>query len=202
MFRLIPKILALIAVQRQTAASRSASPLRSVQHGVFGGFPTTRWIRSLSKLAHTPNLSVSFGQVALGGEGVGVFGGEGVGGDGVGVLGGEGVGVFGGDGVGVLGGEGVGVLGGDGVGVFGGEGVGVLGGEGVGVFGGEGVVGVGDGEHGGGGGGGQPFGVWWEVTKVKKSKLMVRRKAVVSKDLEAMLVALGSYKVLLVLCNV
>ncbi|KAJ0433294.1 hypothetical protein HanIR_Chr17g0868671 [Helianthus annuus] len=152
MFRLIPKILALIAVQRQTAASRSASPLRSVQHGVFGGFPTTRWIRSLSKLAHTPNLSVSFGQVALGGEGVGVFG--------------------------------------------------VLGGEGVGVFGGEGVVGVGDGEHGGGGGGGQPFGVWWEVTKVKKSKLMVRRKAVVSKDLEAMLVALGSYKVLLVLCNV
>ncbi|KAJ0826138.1 hypothetical protein HanRHA438_Chr17g0811001 [Helianthus annuus] len=90
MFRLIPKILALIAVQRQTAASRSASPLRSVQHGVFGGFPTTRWIRSLSKLAHTPNLSVSFGQVALGGEGVGVFGGEGVGGDGVGVLGGEG----------------------------------------------------------------------------------------------------------------
>uniref|UniRef100_A0A251RTZ3 Uncharacterized protein n=1 Tax=Helianthus annuus TaxID=4232 RepID=A0A251RTZ3_HELAN len=181
MFRLIPKILALIAVQRQTAASRSASPLRSVQHGVFGGFPTTRWIRSLSKLAHTPNLSVSFGQVALGGEGVGVFGG---------------------DGVGVLGGEGVGVLGGDGVGVFGGEGVGVLGGEGVGVFGGEGVVGVGDGEHGGGGGGGQPFGVWWEVTKVKKSKLMVRRKAVVSKDLEAMLVALGSYKVLLVLCNV
>ncbi|MFS8032343.1 hypothetical protein Hanom_Chr17g01556451 [Helianthus anomalus] len=177
MFRLIPKILALIAVQRQTAASRSASPLRSVQHGVFGGFPTTRWIRSLSKLAHTPNLSVSFGQVALGGEGVGVFGGEGAGGDGVGVLGGEGVGVFGGDGVGVFGGEG------------------------VGVFGGEGVVGVGDGEH-GGGGGGQLFGVWWEVTKVKKSKLMVRRKAVVSKDLEAMLLALGSHKVLLVLCFV
>ncbi|MFS7941572.1 hypothetical protein Hanom_Chr06g00477881 [Helianthus anomalus] len=42
-----------------------------VQHGVFGGVPTTRWTRSLSKLAHTPNLRVSFGQVALGGlEGV------------------------------------------------------------------------------------------------------------------------------------
>ena len=106
-----------------------------VQHGVFGGVPTTKWRRFLSKLAHTPNLRVSFGQVALGGL-------DGVGGFGVGVGGvGDGVGGFG---VGVVG---VGV-GGFGVGV-GGFGVGVVG---VGGFG-DGVAGVGV------GGGGQPFGV-------------------------------------------
>ncbi|KAI3709322.1 hypothetical protein L2E82_39082 [Cichorium intybus] len=61
-----------MAVQRQTAASRSARPLRRLQHGVFDGVPMTMERRSLSKLAHTPNLRVSFGQVALGGfEGVG-----------------------------------------------------------------------------------------------------------------------------------
>ncbi|GJT53197.1 hypothetical protein Tco_0988251 [Tanacetum coccineum] len=103
-----------MAVHRQTAASRSARPSMRVQHGVFGGFPTTKWIRSLSKLAHTPNLRVSFGQVALGGlDGVGGFGdgvfGVGVGGFGDGVAG-VGVGGFG-DGV-----AGVGVGGfGDGV---------------------------------------------------------------------------------------
>lgn len=78
--RWIPKTLALIAVQRHTAASRSARPWIRVQHGVFGGVPTTRWTRSLSNLAQTPNLRVSFGQLALGGsKGVGGFG-EGVGG--------------------------------------------------------------------------------------------------------------------------
>nr|GEU70378.1 hypothetical protein [Tanacetum cinerariifolium] len=64
-----------MAVQRQTAASRSVRPPMRVQHGVFAGVPTTRWTRSLSKLAHTPNLRVSFGQVASGGcEGVGGLG--------------------------------------------------------------------------------------------------------------------------------
>ncbi|PWA90899.1 hypothetical protein CTI12_AA012750 [Artemisia annua] len=44
--RLMPKILAIMAVQRHTAASRSARPPMRVQHGVFGGVPTTRWTRS------------------------------------------------------------------------------------------------------------------------------------------------------------
>ncbi|KAI3709323.1 hypothetical protein L2E82_39083 [Cichorium intybus] len=74
-----------MAVQRQTAASRSARPLRRLQHGVFDGVPMTMGRRSLSKLAHTPSLRVSFGQVALGGfEGVGGLVGGGHGG---GVLG-------------------------------------------------------------------------------------------------------------------
>ena len=123
MFRWVPNTLALMAVQRQTAASRSASPLMRVQHGVFGGVPTTTCTRPLSKSAHTPNFSVSFGHVAL----VGV--------------------------------------------------------EGVGGF--DGVGGLGVGGHGGGGGGAHPVGVEVEVTKVKKSKLRVRRKAVVAKALEA-----------------
>nr|KAJ0197313.1 hypothetical protein LSAT_V11C700361580 [Lactuca sativa] len=96
-----------MAVQRQTAASRSARPERREQHGVSDGFPMTIGRRLLSKLAHTPNLRVSVGQVALGGlEGVGGFEGvEGVGGfEGVGgvegfvgVGGAEGVGGFDGD---------------------------------------------------------------------------------------------------------
>ncbi|KAJ9549832.1 LOW QUALITY PROTEIN: hypothetical protein OSB04_022375 [Centaurea solstitialis] len=94
--RLMPKILALMAVQRQTAASRSARPPIRVQQGVFGGVPTTRWTRSLSKLAQTPNLRVSFGQVGgLDGVGGGLT--DGVGGgltDGVGGFG-DGVGGFG-----------------------------------------------------------------------------------------------------------
>ncbi|KAL6986047.1 hypothetical protein U1Q18_019414 [Sarracenia purpurea var. burkii] len=38
----IPKTLALMAVQRQTAAARSASPSIREQQGLFGGVPTTR----------------------------------------------------------------------------------------------------------------------------------------------------------------
>ncbi|MBA0801751.1 hypothetical protein Gohar_012099, partial [Gossypium harknessii] len=40
MLRLMPKMLALIAVQRQAAASRSTRPLRREQHGITGGEPT------------------------------------------------------------------------------------------------------------------------------------------------------------------
>ncbi|WRX09789.1 hypothetical protein QQP08_002276 [Theobroma cacao] len=54
-------MLALMAVQRQTAASRSARPWMRGQQGVFGGVPTT------STLAHTPNLRVSLGQEAAAG---------------------------------------------------------------------------------------------------------------------------------------
>lgn len=68
---------------------------------------------------------------------------------------------------------------------LGGEGVGTFGDGGHG-FGGGGAHGFGGGGgHGFGGGGGQPFGVLVEVTKVKKRRLRVRRKAVVAKALEA-----------------
>ncbi|KAL8266470.1 hypothetical protein R6Q59_003814 [Mikania micrantha] len=75
MFRLIPKTLALMAAQRQIAASRSASPPMRVQHGALGWVPMTTSVRPLSKLTHTPNLSTFIGHVSFGwGEGVGIFG--------------------------------------------------------------------------------------------------------------------------------
>lgn len=55
-----------MAVQRQAAASRSARPWMRLQQGLFGGVPTTRCTKSFNKLAHTPNLRVSLGQVAGG----------------------------------------------------------------------------------------------------------------------------------------
>ena len=70
--RLMPKTLALIAVQRQTAASRSARPWMREQHGVFGGVPITTPSRAPSKLAQTPNFKASLGQVAVVGLGLGV----------------------------------------------------------------------------------------------------------------------------------
>ncbi|EYU30298.1 hypothetical protein MIMGU_mgv1a017316mg [Erythranthe guttata] len=61
-FRFIPRTFALMAVQRQTAASRSANPAMRLQHGVFGGVPIVRPINPPSKLVHTPSFRVSFGQ--------------------------------------------------------------------------------------------------------------------------------------------
>lgn len=62
------KALALITVQRQTAASRSTRPWMRVQHGVFGGVPITTFTGplSLSKLAQTPSLRVSLGHRGCG----------------------------------------------------------------------------------------------------------------------------------------
>ncbi|CAA6674325.1 unnamed protein product [Spirodela intermedia] len=40
MLRLMPRMLALMAVQRHTAASRSTSPLTREQQGSLGGFPS------------------------------------------------------------------------------------------------------------------------------------------------------------------
>ncbi|MBA0859297.1 hypothetical protein Goshw_005459 [Gossypium schwendimanii] len=74
MLRLMPKMLALIAVQRHTAASRSTRPLRREQHGITGGEPTVTLTR-LSTLAHIPNLSASLGHLPpADGVGVGVLG--------------------------------------------------------------------------------------------------------------------------------
>ncbi|KAG8486674.1 hypothetical protein CXB51_019983 [Gossypium anomalum] len=67
----MPKTLALSAVQRQTAASRSARPWRREQHGCTGGEPTVTLTKP-STSAQTPNLRVSCGHLPEGdGEGVG-----------------------------------------------------------------------------------------------------------------------------------
>lgn len=65
-------MLALRAVQRHTAASRSTRPSRRVQQGFFGGLPRETLIRPSRTLAHTPSLSVSMGHFPEEGEGVGV----------------------------------------------------------------------------------------------------------------------------------
>ncbi|TYH98892.1 hypothetical protein ES332_A11G029200v1 [Gossypium tomentosum] len=70
MLRLMPKMLALIAVQRQTAASRSTRPSRREQHGITGGEPMTGLAKP-STLAHTPNLRASLGHLPCE-DGVGV----------------------------------------------------------------------------------------------------------------------------------
>ncbi|KAI9174967.1 hypothetical protein LWI28_025444 [Acer negundo] len=71
MLRLIPKMLALMAVQRQTAASRSRRPWMTLQHGVTGGEPMVTFSKEPSTSAHTPNLRASLGQEAEDGVGVG-----------------------------------------------------------------------------------------------------------------------------------
>lgn len=61
--RLIPRIFALMAVQRQRAASRSTSPSIREQQGFFGGFPSTTPSKFPRTLAQTPNFSVSIGHL-------------------------------------------------------------------------------------------------------------------------------------------
>ncbi|KAL9663019.1 hypothetical protein QQ045_027856 [Rhodiola kirilowii] len=78
MFKLIPRTLALRAVQRHTAASVSTSPTRSEQQGLTAGEPTTTLIR-LRTSAHTPNFKASLGHVAGEPEGLGVGFGDGFG---------------------------------------------------------------------------------------------------------------------------
>ena len=82
MLRLMPKTLALMAVQRQTAASRSRRPSMTLQQGVTGGVPMVTLSNEPSKSAHTPNLSASFGhfppeELDDGGGGVDLRGGGG-----------------------------------------------------------------------------------------------------------------------------
>ena len=66
MLRLIPSTLALIAVQRQRAASKSAKPASKAQHLLVGGVPTTMFT-SPRRSAQTPSFNVSLGQAAGGG---------------------------------------------------------------------------------------------------------------------------------------
>lgn len=70
MLRLMPNILALMAVQRHTAASRSTKPSRTLQQGNFGGWPILSLIK-FRTFAHTPSLSASWGQEPEEGDGLG-----------------------------------------------------------------------------------------------------------------------------------
>ena len=59
--RLIPRTLALMAVQRQTAASKSTKPSSNAQHLLDSGVPTTTLTKPRTS-AHTPSFNVSLGQ--------------------------------------------------------------------------------------------------------------------------------------------
>ncbi|KAF3321221.1 hypothetical protein FCM35_KLT14474 [Carex littledalei] len=91
---IMPKTLALIAVQRQSAASRSTNPSIREQHGTTGGLPTWALIK-LSTSAHTPSLSALIGQVVPP-PGEGGLGALGAGGGGHGAGGGGDLGTGGG----------------------------------------------------------------------------------------------------------
>lgn len=69
--RLIPRTLALMAVQRHTAASKSTKPSSNAQHLLDSGVPTTILTKPRTS-AQTPSLSVSLGQKGFAG---GPFGG-------------------------------------------------------------------------------------------------------------------------------
>lgn len=61
----MPRTLALRAVQRQTAASRSTKPLIRLQHGVTGGVPRVTSFNKLSALTQTPSFKASLGHVPV-----------------------------------------------------------------------------------------------------------------------------------------
>ncbi|CAN6921454.1 unnamed protein product, partial [Brassica oleracea] len=74
--RLMPRTLALRAVQRQTAASRSTKPFMRLQQGVTGGVPRVTSFNKFRALTQTPSFKVSLlGQVPVV---VGVVGGLGL----------------------------------------------------------------------------------------------------------------------------
>ncbi|KAL8113128.1 hypothetical protein AgCh_020451 [Apium graveolens] len=90
-----PSTLAFIAVQRQTAASKSRKPSKILQHGVVGGIPIVLPMDLPSISVQTPNLRTSFGHVfLLVSFGVGVAGSVGGYGN-IGVTGRSGIGVVG-----------------------------------------------------------------------------------------------------------
>lgn len=77
------KSLSLIVVQRQMAASKSTSPIRSGQHVCLALPPIPMWINPPNTSTQAPNLSASMGQVCCAG-GDGTIAGGGGGGHGEG----------------------------------------------------------------------------------------------------------------------
>ncbi|KAI4380968.1 hypothetical protein MLD38_007093 [Melastoma candidum] len=80
MSRLIPSMLALMAMHRQSATSRSTSPPSNAQQGLVGGVPMTT-LTSPRTSAHAASFRVSMGHLAgVTGVGTGTAGvGHGVG---------------------------------------------------------------------------------------------------------------------------
>ncbi|KAL8501785.1 hypothetical protein ACS0TY_021052 [Phlomoides rotata] len=71
-FKLMPSTLALRAVQRHAATSRSASPSRTAQHlSPDGGSPITTFTNP-SRSAQTPSFNVSRGQKGFTGGALGL----------------------------------------------------------------------------------------------------------------------------------
>lgn len=66
MLRLMPRMFALIAVQRQTAASTSTRPWMRVQHGATGGLPIVMLSNPCNTLAQTPSFRASVGHFPVG----------------------------------------------------------------------------------------------------------------------------------------
>ncbi|KAF5943507.1 hypothetical protein HYC85_017584 [Camellia sinensis] len=62
MSKLIPSTLALIAVQRQTATSKSTKPASTAQHWLEGGEPMTRLTTPPRRSTQAPSFNVSIGQ--------------------------------------------------------------------------------------------------------------------------------------------
>lgn len=79
MLRLMPRMFALIAVQRQTAASRSARPWMRVQHGATGGVPIVTLSNPCNTLAQIPSFRASLGHFPVFGLGLGLGFGFGLG---------------------------------------------------------------------------------------------------------------------------
>ena len=100
----MPSTFALIAVQRQTAASKSVKPVRREQHLLETGVPITMPTIPPSRSTHAPSFNVSLGHIGLvGGGATGAGGGD----FGLGAGGGDfGLGVGGGFGLGDGGGLG------------------------------------------------------------------------------------------------
>lgn len=71
----MPRTLALMAVQRHAATSRSTRSLIRLQHGRVGGDPNLT-LTKFNTLAHTPNLSASIGHAPFwqGTDGSGITG--------------------------------------------------------------------------------------------------------------------------------
>ncbi|GAA0184049.1 hypothetical protein LIER_31361 [Lithospermum erythrorhizon] len=197
-----------MAMQRQTAASRSARPPMRVQHGVSVGVPITRWTKSLNKSAHTPSFNASLGHVALadgpiasdGGHAASVEGGIARGGGlvagaegdiatGGGLVAAAEGGIARGGGLvaaaegGIARGGGLVAAAEGGIARGGGHAASIVGGIARGgglVAGAEGGIATGSGSN-------RLVGWWLELTRVKKRRLKVMRRAVEDRTFEAML---------------
>jgi len=117
---LMLRILALMVVQRHTAASKSTSPASTGQHVCLALLPMPMCMRPPSTSTHAPSFRLSMGHVGCAGGGYGTTGGGGGGGHGVSLGGFGGVTMGGNGGTGTTGGYTIGGVTIGGVGTTGG----------------------------------------------------------------------------------